>query len=84
LAAAATLASGGPIEVAVVGEPGADRDALEDRALRIPGAVVVSAPQPTGIPLLEGRTPVDGHPAAYVCQGFVCERPVTTPDEINP
>ncbi|HJQ04909.1 MAG TPA: thioredoxin domain-containing protein [Nocardioides sp.] len=84
LAAAATLASGGPIEVAVVGEPGPDRDALEARALRIPGAVVVAAPEPAGIPLLEGRTPVDGRPAAYVCRGFVCERPVTTPDEINP
>ncbi|GAB3865209.1 thioredoxin domain-containing protein [Nocardioides maradonensis] len=84
LAAAATLASGGPIEVAIVGEPGPDRDALEARALRIPGAVVVTAPEPTGIPLLEGRTPVGGRPAAYVCRGFVCERPVTDAGDINP
>ncbi|HWU23106.1 MAG TPA: N-acylglucosamine 2-epimerase, partial [Nocardioides sp.] len=83
LAAAATLAANGPVEVAIVGEPGPARDALEASALRILGAVVVSAPEPTGIPLLEGRTPVDGRPAAYVCRGFVCERPVTHPDEIS-
>ena len=48
------------------------------RARRRPGAVVVVADGPRDdIPLLVGRTPVDGRPAAYVCRGFVCERPVT-------
>jgi uncharacterized protein YyaL (SSP411 family) len=85
LAAAATLAAGGPIEVAIVGPAGPDRDALEARALAIPGAVVVAADAPTpGIPLLDGRTSVDGRAAAYVCRGFVCERPVTDPAEIRP
>jgi uncharacterized protein YyaL (SSP411 family) len=26
---------------------------------------------------------VDGVPAAYLCQGFACERPVTTPDDLR-
>lgn len=82
--AAATTMLDGPLEVAVVGPAGAARDALEARALEIPGAVVAVADGPVdAIPLLIGRTPVDGHPAAYVCRGFVCERPVTSPDDIG-
>lgn len=82
--AAATTMLDGPLEVAVVGPAGAARDALEARALELPGAVVVAADGPVdGIPLLTGRTPVEGHPAAYVCRGFVCERPVTSADDIG-
>ena len=29
------------------------------------------------VPLLEGRTPVDGKTAAYLCQNFACAAPVT-------
>jgi len=29
------------------------------------------------LPLLEGRTMVDGQPAAYVCENFSCKLPVT-------
>ncbi|MEU0316730.1 thioredoxin domain-containing protein [Nocardioides sp. NPDC006273] len=78
LAAAATMAEG-PLEIAVVGPPGPDRDALEAAARRKPGAVVVVADEAReDIPLLSSRTSVDGKAAAYVCRGFVCERPVTS------
>jgi uncharacterized protein YyaL (SSP411 family) len=80
-AAEATLA--GPLEVAVVGRPGPDRDALEVAARRHPATVVVAADGPRDdIPLLTGRTEVDGSPAAYVCRGMVCDRPVTDVDAL--
>ncbi|MDQ4055191.1 MAG: thioredoxin domain-containing protein [Actinomycetota bacterium] len=76
LAAAVTMLDG-PLEVAVVGPAGSERDELERRARRRAGAVVVVGDPDTGIPLLEGRALVEGSPSAYVCRGFVCERPVT-------
>ncbi len=72
-----------PREVALAGE---DRQALE-RVLRerLWPAVVLAAgdgAETGGVPLLEGRTPVGGHAAAYVCERFACLRPVTDPAEL--
>jgi uncharacterized protein YyaL (SSP411 family) len=73
-------------EVAIVGEPSNTATqalvlAVNDRFLpRI--ALAIGAPNDAEVPVLEGRALVDGQPAAYVCQGFVCQRPVTAPEEL--
>ena len=75
----------GPLQVAVVG-PGPDRGRLAAHARTIaPGGSVVVAGEPDapGVPLLAHRPLVDGGAAAYVCRGFVCDRPVTTPEELT-
>ncbi|MGC0362867.1 uncharacterized protein YyaL (SSP411 family) [Rhodococcus sp. 27YEA15] len=71
--AVAEASLSGPIQVAVVG--GGE---LLDVARRLaPGGAVVVGGEPDSSPLLADRPLVDGEPAAYVCRGFVCERPVT-------
>jgi uncharacterized protein YyaL (SSP411 family) len=74
----------GPYEIAIAGDRGGD-GVLVDTAWRFapPGAVVVSGePDRPGVPLLEGRPKIDSEPTAYICRGFVCDRPVTDPAEL--
>ena len=45
--------------------------------------LVLAAGEADGVPLLEGRGPVDGHAAAYVCERFACQAPVTSPADLE-
>jgi hypothetical protein len=83
-AAVAEAALAGPYEVAVV-TPDPAGDPLVAAAHRHapPGTVVVAGePDRPGVPLLADRPYLGGAPAAYVCRGFVCDRPVTTVDDL--
>jgi uncharacterized protein len=67
-------------EVAIVGPQAEPLERVVRGAFR-PHVVVAGGP-PGGVPLLEGREPVAGRAAAYVCEHFACQRPVTEPDEL--
>ena len=78
------LASGPIIEIAIVGDPGADdTKALlaSARARYRPGQVVALAPDPgtSAVPLLHGRSRMEGAATAYVCREFACRQPTTDP-----
>ncbi|MDA3648170.1 thioredoxin domain-containing protein [Saccharopolyspora indica] len=83
---AAEARAHGPLQVAVVGAADdADRaELLAAARRRAPGgaAVVAGEPEAAGVPLLAGRPLVGGAPAAYVCRGYVCDRPVTRPEDL--
>ena len=64
-----------PRELAIIGRPG-DEIAREALAPFDPNAVVAFGPG-DGVPLLAGKTQVDGKPTLYVCERFACQAPVT-------
>ena len=72
-------------EIVIIGEKGNE---LERELLGryLPDAVVVTSNDPAVdaemLPLLNGRTIVDGKATAYVCEDFVCQRPVTSVGEL--
>ncbi|HKS44670.1 MAG TPA: thioredoxin domain-containing protein [Amycolatopsis sp.] len=74
----------GPIQVAVVGQdPAAWSELRATAARKVPGGGVVLAGPPDSVPLLMDRPLVDGGAAAYVCRGYVCDRPVTSQDALE-
>jgi uncharacterized protein YyaL (SSP411 family) len=84
-AAAAEAALTGPYEIAIAATDPAAASPLVEAALRHapPGTVIVAGePDRPGVPLLADRPLRGGVPTAYVCRGFVCDRPVTTPAEL--
>jgi uncharacterized protein YyaL (SSP411 family) len=70
-------------EVALVGGDLTQLAAVVRAAFR-PNVVVAGGPAgAVEPPLLDARTEIGGEPAAYVCEGFTCQLPVTDADELR-
>ncbi|MFO0614232.1 MAG: hypothetical protein U0414_16705 [Polyangiaceae bacterium] len=71
-----------PIEIAIVGE-GEVASALERVVAEsfLPSFVLARARAASSLPLLEGK-PTDS-PNAFVCRGFACDAPVSTPEALR-
>ncbi len=86
--AAVDFHTGMPREVVVIGEP----DSAKTKSLLrtthaeyMPNLVLAGAPDQVEnpiSPLLESRALIDGEPAAYVCENYVCQLPVTRPEAL--
>jgi hypothetical protein len=76
-------------EIAIVGAPADAGTVALLRAVHEryrPNKVVAGGVPPFGdgaMPLLRGKTIVNGKPAAYVCENFTCKKPVTLPEELQ-
>ncbi|MFN2502457.1 MAG: thioredoxin domain-containing protein [Pyrinomonadaceae bacterium] len=73
-------------EIAVVGPRGTEVErAVFEKYL--PYSVVVLSDRPDrdaeAVPLLKERSPMDGKATVYVCEDFVCQRPVTDVKELE-
>ncbi|HEX5602010.1 MAG TPA: hypothetical protein VFX63_05640, partial [Pyrinomonadaceae bacterium] len=68
-----------PKEVAIIGNTPLDIQPMlsEVWSRYLPNKVVVPSFGVEIIPLLEGRTPINGLPTAYVCERYTCKQPVT-------
>jgi uncharacterized protein YyaL (SSP411 family) len=69
-------------EVALIGADIGELAGVVRSELR-PHLVLAAGPEGTERPeLMHGRTALDGSPAAYVCERFTCQRPVSAPGEL--
>jgi uncharacterized protein YyaL (SSP411 family) len=73
-----------PVRVVAIVGPPVEAAALVDVVRRrFRPHIVLAGGVSDGVPLLEGREPVDGHAAAYVCEHFACRAPVTSASELE-
>ena len=82
----------GAMEIAVIGSPQDEETQALLAAINtrfLPHKVVALYDPVSGdaratelIPLLANRPQIDGKPTVYVCRDFVCQRPVTTVEEL--
>ncbi|MEV6350068.1 thioredoxin domain-containing protein [Actinoplanes sp. NPDC051851] len=82
-ATVAEAALTGPYEIAIATD---DLDSpligVAHRAAPAGSVIVAGEPDRPGIALLAGRPMIDGRPTAYVCRGFACDLPVTSPQDL--
>jgi uncharacterized protein len=68
-------------EVALVGDDPGRLERVVRSSFR--PHLVLAGGAADAVPLLQDRPPVDGGPAAYVCEHFACRAPVTEPGELE-
>jgi uncharacterized protein len=69
-------------EIVVIGERGNELEREVSRRY-LPHAVVALSEAGSGdVPIMNGKGMTDGKATAYVCENFVCTRPVTSVEEI--
>ncbi|MGO4616228.1 thioredoxin domain-containing protein [Nocardia sp. 2YAB30] len=83
--AVAEAALRGPLQVAIATAESLGRPAelLTTARVEAPGGSVVLAAAPNAVPLLANRPLIRDTDTAYVCRGTVCDRPVSTSEDLR-
>jgi len=64
-------------EIVIVGDRGNELESAVSRMF-LPNAVIALVSKPiSGLPLTADKAPIDNQATAFVCENFVCQRPVT-------
>ncbi len=81
---AAVFMIGNPQEVAIIGEPNAaeTKTLIDTIFAQFRPNLVVAVGDNSSIPLLKERKQLNGKATAYVCQRFVCQQPVNSPEAL--
>ena len=78
---------GRPVEIALVGDPADERTRALDKVLSatfLSQRVIARGDgSTTSQPLLRGKGPVGGSPAAYICRNYACDLPITDPETLR-
>ena len=87
LATGETLLTG-PQAIAIIGEPDhpETKELVRTALAWAPLGTVITQGNGTDdheIPLLKNRTQLEGHATAYLCEGFTCKLPVTSPTDLR-
>ncbi|MEO8908825.1 MAG: thioredoxin domain-containing protein [Gemmatimonadaceae bacterium] len=77
----------GAVEVALAGDTNDAQFKALERAVAgqyVPSLVLAGGPPKKDpvVKLLSDRPLIDGEPSAYVCRGYTCDKPVTSPEEL--
>ena len=70
-------------EIVLVGDRGSELEKEVWANYRPDKIVAISRSGSQALPLLEGRESLNGVITAYVCENFVCQRPVTEADDVR-
>ena len=80
------LSNAKPRQIVLAGDPSSALSRVA-RAMAAPETVLLYADGGTWLaerlPFLRTAAPVDGKPAAYVCENFACQLPITDPEELR-
>ena len=72
-------------EIVVIGPIGNEIERAAGKKY-LPNSILIRSAAPDSdaedLPLLGGKTMIDSSPTAYVCENFVCQRPVTTVSDL--